>query len=174
VAPRRLEAEAVRDSMLSVSGELNPAMGGPSFRPFTVENFGSSFYHLTDPAGPEYNRRTIYRMIVHSARNPLLESLDCPDPSTKTPKRTTTTTPMQALELMNDSFVLRQARLFAERVKKESGNAPEAQVGYAYALAYGRTPTPAETQRALPYMKAHGLESFCWALLNSSEFLYVR
>src|SRR5436309_3216786 len=83
---RRLEGEAVRDAMLAVSGELNRAAGGPSFRPFVVRVFNSNFYDLTDPKGPEYQRRTVYRMIVGSARSPLREAVACRDPSVKTPQ----------------------------------------------------------------------------------------
>ena len=172
--PRRLEAEVVRDSMLALSGKLNPALGGPSFRPFTVSNYGSDFYQLIDKDTPEFNRRTLYRMGVQSARNPLLETLDCPDPSTKTPRRTVTTTPIQALTLMNDSFVLRQSRAFATKVINEAGSTPEAWVAHAYTLAFGRPPTPIERSRALTHLKAHPLDSLCWALFNSSEFLYAK
>src|SRR5262249_21895328 len=86
-APRRLEGEAVRDAMLYVSGQLNEEAGGPSYRPFTVTIFNSHFYSLLDEDKPEFHRRTVYRINVNSARNPLFESFDCPDPSTKTPRR---------------------------------------------------------------------------------------
>ncbi len=173
-APQRLEGEAVRDSMLYVSGQLNEQRYGPSFRPFTVRVFNSTFYTLTDLGTPEYNRRTVYRINVNSAKDPLLEALDCPDPSTKTPRRTVTTTPLQALGLMNNSFVQRQARFFAERVKKEAGTEVDAQVGRAYRLVLGREPNPKEKDRAAALVKEHGLEDLCWVLLNASEFLYVR
>jgi hypothetical protein len=173
-APRRLEGEAVRDAMLAVSGELNEAIGGPSFRPFKVTVFNSHFYELTDPLGPEYNRRTVYRMNVNSAKAPLLDAFDCPDPSVKMPRRSTTTTPLQALALMNNSFVLRQAKHFAGRVPREAGSEVAAQVAWAYRLALGRKPTPREAERAEKLVREHGLESLCWALLNSSEFLYLR
>lgn len=172
--PRRLEGEAVRDAMLSVSGNLNQQMGGPSFRPFTVQVFNSHFYTLTDPVNPEYQRRTVYRMSVNSAKSPLLDALDCPDPSVKTPRRNLTTTPLQALGLMNNSFVLRQARGFAERVRHERGEEPASQVEHAYRLALGRKPGAQELQRAEVLVREHGLESFCWVLLNASEFLYVK
>ena len=173
-APRRLEGEAVRDAMLAVSGQLNPQVGGPSFRPFTVTTFNSSFYTLTDPPDPEYSRRTLYRINVNSAKSPLLDAFDCPDPSTKTPRRAVTTTPLQALALMNNSFVLRQARSFGERVRKETGDDPEAQVRQAYRLAFGRTPTTEEVGRAVPVARDQGPETLCWVLLNASEFQYLR
>ena len=164
--PRRLEAEAVRDAMLAVSGQLNPAMGGPSFRPFTITEFNAAFYHLTDRDEPEFNRRTVYRANVNSGKDPMLEAFDCPDPSVKTPRRGVTTTPLQALELMNNSFVQRQAKHLAQRAMQSGENAIEC----AYRLALGRAPTDAEMARA----KERELFSVCWALLNSTEFMYVR
>ena len=172
--PRRLEAEAVRDAMLSVSGQLNDQFGGPSFRPFDMKIANSSFYTLTDPIGPDFNRRTVYRIGVQSAKDPLLDSFDCPDFSTKTPVRGITTTPLQALSLMNNSFVLRQARHFAERLKTEAGADVTAQINLAYRLAFGRAPTSGESQRAAVLARSQGVESVCWVLLNASEFLYVR
>jgi len=172
--PRRLEAEAVRDAMLAVSGQLNPMLGGPSFRPFTVTEFNASFYHLVDRAEPEFNRRTVYRANVNSGKDPLLDAFDCPDPSVKTPKRGVTATPLQALELMNNSFVQRQAKCLAERVSGGSGRNMKLAVRNAYLLTLGRMPTPAEIDRALTAVKERGLGSLCWALLNSTEFVYVQ
>ena len=143
-------------------------------RPFTVTVFNSSFYILTDPLDPEYNRRTLYRINVNSAKSPLLDAFDCPDPSTKTPRRAVTTTPLQALALMNNSFVLRQARFLGERVKKEAGADPEAQVRRAYLLAFGRPPTKEEAERAVPLARESGPEILGWVLLNASEYLYLR
>jgi hypothetical protein len=173
-APRRLEAEAVRDAMLAAAGRLNDAVGGPSFRPFTVTVFNSHFYTLTDPDEPEYNRRTIYRINVESAKSPLLEAFDCPEPSTKTPRRGVTTTPLQALGLMNNIFVLRMSRSFADRVTKEAGADPEAQARLAYRLALGRPPTKDEAERTAALVRDHGTETLCWVLFNASEFLYLR
>jgi hypothetical protein len=173
-APRRLEAEAVRDALLSVGGQLNPRMGGPSYRPFTVTVFNSTFYDLLDEATPETQRRTVYRMNVNSAKSPLLEGLDCPDPSVKAPRRAVTTTPLQALGLMNNAFVLRQARHFAARVAREAGDDPAARVVLAYRLAFGRPPSAAEKERAVAHVRDHGLDGLCWVLVNASEFLYLR
>jgi mono/diheme cytochrome c family protein len=105
--PRRLEAEIVRDAMLAVSGELNPQVGGPSFRPFTVTSLLTQFYHPIDPGTPDHNRRTVYRMNVNTGKSAFLDALDCPAPSLASPHRRNTTTALQSLALMNDSFVLR-------------------------------------------------------------------
>jgi hypothetical protein len=164
----------VRDAMLAVSGKLNPAVGGPSFRPFTVKVFNSSFYTLTDRDETEFNRRTVYRINVCSAKDPLLEAFDCPDPSIKTPRRGSTTTPIQALGLMNNAFVLRQAKYLAGRASTEAGTEASAQVDRAYRLALSRTPTAHESTRATALVRENGLESLCWVLLNSSEFLNLR
>lgn len=172
-SPRRVEAEVIRDAMLAVAGNLNTAMGGPSFRPFTVSSYGSKFYALVDRDTPEFNRRSIYRMTVHSARNPLLEALDCPDPSSKTPKRNVSTTPTQALEMMNDVFVLRQARILAERVRKGAGTDAKKQCMAAVGLTLCRNPSQNELNKAASFLKSNTLEMYCWALLNSGEFAYV-
>lgn len=172
--PRRLEAEAVRDAMLAVSGQLNPALGGPSFRPFTTSDYGATFYHLFDKGEPEFNRRTLYRMNINSGKEPLLDAFDCPDPSVRTPRRGVTTTPLQALSVMNGSFVQRQAGALAERALKSAGGDLARAVGVAYELALSRPANAAELQRAEVAARERGLPSVCWALLNSTEFVHVR
>ncbi len=174
-APRRLEAEAVRDAMLAVSGELNPQMGGLSFRPFKhVGNGGQNEYFASDPAGPEFNRRTVYRICVHSARDPLLDSLDCPEFSTRTAVRPNTTTPLQALSLMNNSFVQRQAAKLAERIEREAGRDAKMQVKNLWLRCYSREPRADELRAATKLAHDQGLESVAWAVLNSNEFVFVR
>ena len=174
VTPRRLEAEALRDAMLAVSGQLNLQMGGPSFRPFTITEFNASFYHPFDSADPAFNRRTVYRMNINSGKEPLLDAFDCPEPSVKTPRRGVTITPLQALELMNHPFVQRQADRLSDRALAAAGHDLPAAIAAAYRLALSRPPTDAEAQRALDAVQERGLPSLCWALLNSTEFLYVR
>jgi hypothetical protein len=174
-APRRLEAEAVRDAMLAVSGELNPQMGGLSFRPFRhVGNGGQNEYFASDPVGPEFNRRTVYRICVHSARDPLLDSLDCPEFSTRTAVRPNTTTPLQALSLMNNSFVQRQAAKLAERIEREAGRDAKTQVKSLWLRCYSREPRADELRAATKLAHDQGLESVAWAVLNSNEFVFVR
>jgi hypothetical protein len=172
--PRRLEAEAVRDAMLAASGELNPQMGGPSFRPFTTTDFNATFYTPVDRPGPSFSRRTVYRANVNSGKEPLLDAFDCPDPSVKTPRRGVTITPLQALGLMNNSFVQRQAKHLADRAMKAGGGDPDAAIRAAWRLALGRAPGADELKRAASAAKDRGLVSVCWALLNSTEFVYVR
>ena len=173
-SPRRLEGELVRDAMLAMSGELNRRLGGPSFKPFTVTVFLTHFYHLFDKAEPEFNRRSVYRVNVNTGRSPLLDALDCPVPAVSAPKRRTTTTPLQALALMNDPFVLRQAERMANRVKHSAGESVEARIRLAYRLAFGRLPSAAESENSIRIARDRGLATVCWALLNASEFLYVK
>ena len=173
-SPRRLEAEAVRDAVLAASGQLNLAEGGPSFRPFDALKFPANAYAPADKIGPEFNRRTVYRMNVNSGKEPLLDAFDCPDPSVKAPRRGVTTTPLQALALMNNSFVQRQAGHLAERALKEAQNDLPKAVEAAYRLALGRPATKEERHRAVTAAQERGLASVCWALFNSTEFVYVR
>jgi hypothetical protein len=172
--PRRLEAEAVRDAVLSVSGRLNRQAGGPSFRPFDILKFPANAYLPVDKVGPEFDRRSVYRMNVNSGKEPLLDAFDCPDPSVKTPRRGVTTTPLQALGLMNHPFVQRHAALLAERATREAESRMPEAIEIAYRLALGRPPTAEESMRALEVARDRGLTPVCWALLNATEFIYVR
>lgn len=171
--PQRLEAETLRDVMLAVSGELNPRVGGPPFQDFRTFTFNSQFYEMQDPVGPEFHRRTIYRTWIRSARSPLLDVFDCPDPSTTAPRRPVTTTPVQSLALLNNSFVLRMSEDLSALVAKGAPADPKGQVAEVYRRAYGRTPTEAEAMRAGEFVAAHGLPALCRAVFNSNEFLYV-
>ncbi len=173
-SPRRLEAEVIRDALLATSGELNRAREGPGFRPFEIRTFNTHFYDLMDSDEPEMNRRSVYRIVVRSGRDPLLEAFDCPDSAFKAPRRSITTTPLQSLALMNNSFVMRQADRLARRIAVEGKGELPAQVDRAYRLSLGRAPQAGEATRALIHVQKHGLESLCWALFNSSEFLYLN
>ena len=173
-APRRLEAEAVRDAMLAVSGQLNRAQGGPGFRPFTTSEFNASFYHPMDRDDPDFNRRTVYRINVNSGKDPLLETFDCPDPSVKTPVRGVTTTPLQALELMNNAFVQRMAGAMAKQLSAERPQDLRQEIDLAYQRVMNRAATADELNRSLQLAEQHGLARVCWVLLNSTEFVYVQ
>ena len=172
--PRRLEAEAIHDAMLFASGGLNLRMAGPSARPFTVTTFNSNFYTPFDSPDPDLNRRSVYRMNINSGKAPLMDALDCPDPSVKTPRRGSTTTPLQALGLMNDAFVIRMSHDLAERCRRDAGENAGAQVDRAYALVLGRLPSEDERNAALRLAREHGLDQVTWVLFNATEFLYVR
>ncbi len=173
--PTRLEAEIVRDSILKVAGQLNPQMGGPGFHDFKMyKHKGSWVYDPTDPEGPEFNRRSIYRTWARGNVHPLLSPLDCPDPSTATPARSVTTTPLGALALMNTSFVLRMSDHFADRLQAEAGGDVAAQVKCAFQLAFARAPREEELALTTAFIRKNGLAAFCRVLFNSNEFLYVN
>jgi hypothetical protein len=126
-----------------------------------------------DADDPALYRRSIYRTWARSGRNNLLDGHDCPDPSTMAPRRAVTTTPLQALALLNNSFVLRMADRLAERAQKDAGADLRRQIIRVYELAYSRRPTDAEVARVLPLVERQNLAVFCRAVLNSNEFVYV-
>jgi hypothetical protein len=122
MSPRRLEAESVRDAILSVSGELNLQSGGPGFEDVSsTNNSGTTYYEPLDVSGPEFFRRTVYRFTPRGGRSSLLDTFDCPDPSSSAPHRAITTTPLQALSLLNNAFVLRLSEAMASRIQRETG-----------------------------------------------------
>jgi hypothetical protein len=172
--PRRLEAEAVRDAALSVSGELDRAVGGPGFRDWTVTSQGNNeLYTVSDEASAQFNRRTLYRMVIRAGTSPFLDVLDCPDPSVATARRTLTTTPLQALSLLNNPFMERSAAKWAERLQRESPNDLAGQLRRAYRLAFGREATSEEIRSGSRFAARHGTSQFCLVLLNANEFMYV-
>lgn len=171
--PQRIEAEAIRDSVLFVSGKLNDERGGPGFEDFTYQDAYAPIYTYVTADEPALWRRSIYRYIVRTSPNRFLTTLDCPDPANLTPQRLTTTTPLQSLALYNNDFMLRQARYFADRVQQESGPDVKAQVQRAFALAFGRSPVAEEIDLAIAFVREYGLFPLCRSLLNSNEFVYV-
>ncbi len=173
-APRRLEAEMVRDAILKVSGALDERIGGPSFRPFEALPFPANTYRPLDLDLPGFRRRSIYRMNVNSGKEPLLDVFDCPDPAIRTPVRGSTTTPLQALAMMNDPFVLREAERFANRVLDETDGGLPAAIDRAWRCALGRAPLETEAEEALVLAREHGLRLVTWTLFNATEFIDVR
>jgi hypothetical protein len=171
----RLDAESVRDSVLAVSGAMDWMMGGPGYEPFRFKDDHSPIYDHSDLArinDPKTWRRTIYRFTVRSVPSPFLESLDCADPNVNTPVRNTTLTALQALSLLNDPFMVRQAELLAARVcqKKQS---LQAQVHEAFRLTIGRQLLPGEEVKLTEYAGKHGIANACRLLFNMNEFVFV-
>src|SRR5205807_10178560 len=116
----RLDAESVRDAILFISGKLDPTMGGPSAEQFWFKDDHSPVYDYSrfDVDSPASYRRSIYRFIVRSVPDPFMDRLDCPDASVIAAKRNTTITAIQALALLNNPFMVRQAGHLADRVKQ--------------------------------------------------------
>jgi hypothetical protein len=171
---RRLEAEAVHDAVLVVSGQLDRTMGGPGYQDFVFEDDHSPryLYAQHDPNDPASHRRSIYRLVVRSVPDPFLTTLDCADPSMVVGKRNETLTPLQALALLNNPYMVCMAEHFADRVGQRAGS-PEEQVALCYRLALGRTPLPLETRLLTEIIRHHGLPHACRLLFNTNEFLFV-
>jgi hypothetical protein len=171
--PRRIEAEELRDAILQVAGELNPDFGGPGYEDYYTFTKNTTFYEFRDFVGATFNRRSLYRTWTRSGRSPMLDVFDCPDPSTKTPRRSVTTTPLQALALFNDSFIMRMSDSLAAISQQEAGPEVGKQVTQVYQKALCRAPTPDELADATDFVRKHGLAAFCRVMMNSSEFLVV-
>ena len=172
---RRLEGEALRDASLAVAGTLNRQVGGPSYRDLKVD-LGNN-HTFTDPTGEfseTTNRRTIYRLWARSGNHPMLESLDCPDPSVMAPRRTNTITPVQSLSMMNDTFMEKCAEKFAARVRREAGDDVTRQIDRAWRLAFSRLPNDHERKIANKFVTQHGMSQLCLVLINANEFLFVN
>ena len=123
---RRLEAEAIRDTVLAVGNLLDTTMYGPGFDRFGFKDDHSPHYYYDkhDVANPKSRRRTTYRFIVRSVPDPFMQSLDCADPSQAVAKRIETLTPLQALALMNNKFMLRMSEHLAARVQPRAEPLP--------------------------------------------------
>jgi len=171
--PLRLDAEVLRDCMLGIAGELNREMRGPGYHDFTTYVHNTQFYEMKDPLGATFNRRSVYRTWVRSGRSNFLDVFDCPDPSTKTPVRATTTTPLQSLALLNSGFSLRIADQLAARVEREAGPELSNQIVQLVRHVYGRPPAAEESQTLREFALRHGLPASGRVLINSNEFLYA-
>jgi hypothetical protein len=196
---RRLEAEAIRDSMLAVSGRLNSEMYGPSMYPEIPKE---ALEGHSDPDKiwkpfdeKEASRRTVYAFIKRSMVVPMLEVLDLCDTARSTARRSVTTVAPQALTLLNSDFVNRQARHFAHRLAREAGVDPEKQIERAYLLALCRPPSQGERTALIKFLqkeaenlakdsesgeepinakeaKLLALEQMCRVIFNLNEFVY--
>ena len=172
---RRLTAEELRDAILRAAGVLNPSTGGPPFQDFRMENkFNTMHYHPEDRDTPEVNRRSIYRMWARGGAQPLLNAFDCPDTSVSTPARSSTTTPLNALTLLNSSFTFTMSAHLAARLLKDAGNSPAQQVDRLFALTHGRPPAGEERAACLTMAAKHGLPAVCRVVLNSNAFLTIE
>lgn len=170
--PRRLAGEEIRDTMLSVAGKLDLTMGGPGFKLYEYQQDNVATYVPLDQVGPETYRRAVYHHNARAARIDVLTDFDCPDPAFADPRRASTTTPLQALTLMNHSFPFDMAQALAQRLEREAPDR-KGQIIRAFELAYSRPPTELELQHTIQVVEARGLLPFCRALLNSNELIYL-
>jgi hypothetical protein len=172
---RKLDAEALRDAMLATSGTLDTTMFGPPFQDFVIthpEHSPHYEYDKFDPASMKARRRSVYRFIVRSQQQPFMTVLDCADPSLLVDRRNETNSPLQALALLNNDFVLVMARDFATRVDKEGGST-EARIQRALLLALGRPGSPDEIRELSAYATRHGMPAACRVIFNTNAFAFV-
>jgi mono/diheme cytochrome c family protein len=182
---RRLEAEAIRDAMLAVSGKLNAAVGGPPV-PVMPDETGKIVlgFDRRDAAGyltkagsvtrDQFYRRGLYVQARRSMVHHGLEAFDAAQPTPCIERRNVSTNAQQSLFLMNSDLVAERARDFAARVTAEAGPSPEARVRRAYVLALGRLPDPEALAEAVGQLaEKDGLNRLCQALLSSNPFIYV-
>ncbi len=172
--PRRLEAEALRDSILAVSGKLNLQMYGPGFDFY--DNPGNSFgdYVAKEEFTAAGWRRMIYGTRIRLQRPGVFGAFDCPDGGRMAPKRSRSTTPVQSLGLFNSRFVNRQAGFLAERVRGTVGDGIERQVELMVAWTLGRSLEDDERAILVGLASRHGTAQVARVLLNSNEFVFLE
>ena len=173
--PRRLSAEEVRDTLLMVAGKLDTRMAGPGFRLYKFSQNNVCTYFPLDQHGPETYRRAVYHQNARASVVDVLNDFDLPDISFSAPKRSNTTTPLQALTLLNHSFTQDMASAYAKRLlDSNSASSVSGQITDAYAVAFQRLPDEAEATAASDLIRRHGLNAFCRALLNSNELIFIE
>ncbi len=116
----------------------------------------------------------IYMSKVRMEQDAVFGTFDCPDGALVAPRRTQSTTPLQALNLMNSRFIVQQAELMSARIRREADPALESQIERTFWLAIGRSPDHAEGLAARRLVASFGLSSLCRALLNANEFLFLQ
>jgi hypothetical protein len=174
---RRLEAEEIRDAMLSVAGRLSEESGGPSVivpvdAELVKQLYKPSQWTVSTGEG-ELGRRSIYLIAKRNLRLPFMEVFDQPASQTSCARRQSSTHAPQALELLNGRTANELARAFAGRIRREAGPRLEEQVDRAYWLATGRGPVERERNLALTFLDTQPLEEFALATFNLNAFLYV-
>ncbi len=172
-AIRRLDAEPLRDAILAAAGVLDPRMGGPGWSPFEPNENYVRVYTPKQRFGPQDFRRMIYATVVRQRPDGVFGVFDCPDGGQIAPKRSRSTTPLQALNLLNSGFMEQAASAFAEHLQREAGGDPEAQVRVAFQRVFLRPPAAEELSRASDLVRAAGPVALARALLNANEFVHV-
>ena len=175
---RRLEAEAIRDSVLFISGRLNQEMFGlPIFPPLPGDIADRVKYDnskwATDP-GKEGRKRSIYIYQQRTLSMPFLQTFDALVCEDTIPRRQSSVTPLQALAMYNGNFANKEAEYFAKRIVKEAGDDPTKRIKRAFYIALGRQPSEEEIKGLLPYAaNEEKLVGLSRILYNTTEFAYV-
>jgi hypothetical protein len=183
---RRLESEALWDAVHSASGTLNLKAGGrpvmPSLEPDELAALRDKYHWVVTADPAEHSRRGLYMITRRNFRMPIFDVFDSPPNAVSTGRRDATTVAPQALWTLNNRRVYRLAELFATRLSREAGEDPAAQVDRAWQIAVGRRPTETERAESLALLntlaanstRPTALTTFCLAMFNLNEFLYVE
>jgi hypothetical protein len=189
---QRLEGEIIRDIILASAGNLNPSVGGKPYFPAVEESVLKAVYKgiwVVSEDGPDLWRRGVYSYYKRGMPYPMFDVFDQPDPNVTCEGRDTTTGPTQALTLLNNEFVLKQAGYFADRVKEIAGPEQDAQVRAAYRVALGREPSAQEVELNVAFLNQQltlhrnenndnpghaALTDLCDVVLNLNEFVYIN
>lgn len=181
---RRLSAEEIRDSILSLTGTLNLQTGGASVYPELPPEVLAGQSRVTWPRNrsPAHNtRRTVYTFVKRSLLDPFVESFDAATTDTSCAVRFQTTQPTQALALLNSALINKAATRLAARLRREVGDEPVRQVALALRLATGRSPREDEVLQGVEFIQSfpepaepgQALQQFCLIVLSLNEFLFV-
>jgi hypothetical protein len=156
VFPRkRLDAEEIRDSLLVASGKLEDKVGGPSVFPPVPSNLDAGPLWQVSKDPKDYNRRSLYVFTRRSVPYPLLEPFDMASAQQVHSKRDVTTTPLQALTLLNNDVVFGWSQALAGRVIREAGNDESAQLDRLYQILFARSPDESEKDILLAFLVSH-------------------
>lgn len=175
--PQRLEAEALRDAIMTVSGAIDLTVGGQPVFPHVPQELllaARNGYWDNQEDGPDVWRRSVYVFRRRSLSFPFFETFDLPDQNQTAAARNVSTVATQALTLMNNEFVLNQAKLFAERLERAAPGDVDRQVDLAYRIALTRPPAPEEAEVACGLVSSQSLVDLTHVMLNLNEFLYLR
>ena len=149
-------------------------MGGPGFRLYHFMQDNVCTYVPLDDHGPETYRRAVYHQNARASVVDLMTEFDQPDCTFSAPKRAETTTPLQALTMMNHKFSLDMANILAQRLQQDAGDSLDLRIQRAYQLCFARLPDDEESSTCRQFIHTHGLTALCRVLLNTSELIYLR
>jgi hypothetical protein len=170
--PKRVEAEVIRDSILQASAALDRTIGGRSYR---IHNEKKTYaqWEVVNNHGPQTWRRLLYQERMRRVDDGIFTAFDFPDCGQVRAKRPVSTTPLQALNLMNSDFVLEQSKRIADRAKQDAGDDEIRSVGRCFELLLGRAPDDQERAACVVLAKESDLSLVCRALINSNEFAFL-
>lgn len=170
--PSRVEAEVIRDSILQASGRLDETIGGPSYRIHNVKKRYAQ-WEVVDNHGQQTWRRMLYQERMRRVDDRIFTAFDFPDCGQIRAKRPVSTTPLQALNLMNSEFVVTQSELIAGRAASEAGDAVSDQITRCFELILCRKPNADELTASIQFVESQDLALLCRTLVNANEFAFL-